>query len=166
MFAPCPNITLAARQIAQLGERCKTSRRLKGDPIYCAIAAYHSAWDQPGTVFADAVRTSTAKNDAPDFEMPKDIGFDFADVESATQPALHDTTTAPPLALGDQQRGWSSALFPVKPQQFDKPSTNGSASDPRAADAQKFDAQNVRPPTAKLHADDLFVPRSPERRPQ
>src|SRR6266849_6044957 len=24
MFAPCPNITLAARQIAQLGERCKT----------------------------------------------------------------------------------------------------------------------------------------------
>ena len=165
MFAPCPNITLAARQIAQLGERCKTSPRFKGDPIYCVIAAFHGAWDRPDTAFADAVRTSVANNDAPDFEMPADTGFDFADVESAPQPAFHATATASPLAPDDRQRAWSSALFPAKPQQVDRPSANGSASDPPAAEAQKSDARNVRPPTAALHADGLFVPRSTERRP-
>lgn len=40
-----------------------------------------------------------------------------------------------------------SVLFPAKPEQFDRPSTNGAASDPRAADAQKFDLPNVRPPS-------------------
>src|SRR5258708_32881271 len=65
----------------------------------------------------------------------------------------------------DRQRGWSSALFPARSQQLDPPSTNGSAGDPHAADAQKFDAPNVRPPIAALHADGLFVPRSTERRP-
>jgi hypothetical protein len=168
MFAPCPNITLAARQIVQLGERCKTSQRFKGDPIYCAIAAYHGAWDRPDNAFADAVRTSVAKNDAPNFEMPADTGFDFSDGGTATQPALHDTAAAPPppIAPDDWQRGWSSALFPVKSHQFDIPSADGSATDPRAADAQKSDAPNVRPPTAALHVDGLFVPRSPERRPR
>src|SRR5215813_13152004 len=38
IFAPCPNITLAARQITQLAERCKTTS--KPDPLYCAVAAY------------------------------------------------------------------------------------------------------------------------------
>jgi hypothetical protein len=163
MFAPCPNITIAAREIAQLGERCTTTPRFKGDPIYCAIAAYHGAWDRPDNTFADAVMASVAKNDAPDFEMPKDTGFDFANVESATQPAFHDTATAPPLAPDDRQRGWSSALFPAKSQQLDRPSTNGSAIDPRAADAQKFDARNAHAPTATLRADGLFVPRSAQR---
>ena len=165
MFAPCPNITIAARQIAQLGERCKTSPRFKGDPMYCAIAAYHGSWDRPDNAFANAVKTSVAKNDAPDFEMPKETGSDFADVGSATQPAFHDTATAPPPAPDDRERGWSSALFPVKPQQFDRPSTNGSAGDPRAADAQKFDAPNARPPNVTPHTDSLFVPRSTERGP-
>jgi hypothetical protein len=165
MFAPCANITIAARQIAQFAERCKTSPRFKGDPIYCGIAAYHGAWDRPDNAFADAVRTSVAKNDAPDFEMPKETGFDFADVESATQPAFHDAATASPLAPDDRQRGWSSALFPLKSRQLDGPSTNGSASDPHAADAQKLDARNAHPPIAALHADGLFVPRSTERRP-
>jgi hypothetical protein len=165
MFAPCPNITIAACEIAQLGERCTTTPRFKGDPIYCGIAAYHGAWDRPDNAFADAVRTSVAKNDAPDFEMPKDAGFDFADVRSEAQPAFHDTATASPRAPDDRQRGWSSALFPAKSQQLDPPSTNGSASDPRAADAQKFDAPNARPPNVTPHTDGLFVPRSTERRP-
>jgi hypothetical protein len=165
MFAPCPNITIAAREIAQLGERCKTSPRFKGDPIYCGIAAYHGAWDRPDNAFADAVRISVAKNDAPDFEMPRDPGFDFADVGSATPPASHDTATASPLAPDDRQRSWSSALFPAKSQQLDPPSTDGSASDPHAAGAQKFDARNAHPSIAAPHADGLFVPRSTERRP-
>jgi len=163
MFAQCPNITIAARQIAQLAERCKTSPRLKGDAIYCAIAAFRGSWGRPDNAFADSVRTSVAKNDAPDFEMPKDTGFDFADVGSAMEPALHNTASAPTLAPDDHERGWSSALFPARSQQLDPPSTNGSAGDPHAADAQKFDARNAHPPTAKLRADDLFVPRSTER---
>jgi hypothetical protein len=166
MFAPCPNIAVAARQITQLGERCKTSPRFKDDAIHCAIAAYHGARDRLDTAFADAVRTSVAKGDAPDFEMPKETGLDVADVGAATQPTFHDTAIAPPLAPDDHERGWSSALFPARSQLFDRPSSNGSASDPPAADAQKFDARNVRALTATLRADGLFVPRSPERRPQ
>ncbi|MGA7450230.1 MAG: hypothetical protein WBW73_02745, partial [Rhodoplanes sp.] len=38
MFAPCPNITAAARRINKFAERCKATS--KPDPIYCAIAAY------------------------------------------------------------------------------------------------------------------------------
>ena len=74
MFAPCWNITIAAHQIAQLAERCKTSPHFKGDPIYCAIAVYHGSWERPDNTFADAVRTSVANNDAPDFEMPAQTG--------------------------------------------------------------------------------------------
>ena len=77
MFAPCSNIAIAARHIAQLAERCRASPRFKGDPIYCAIAVYHGSWDRPDNAFADAVMTSVAKNDAPDFEMPArhQVGF-------------------------------------------------------------------------------------------
>jgi hypothetical protein len=164
MFAPCPNITIAAREIAQLGERCTTTPRFKSDPIYCGIAAYHGAWDRPDNAFADAVRTSAAKNDAPDFEMPKDAGFDFADVRSAAQPAVHDTATASPRAPNDRQRGWSSALFPAK-QQLDRPSPDGPATGPSADDLQDADARSAPSPTSRLRADGLFVPRSTQRRP-
>ena len=47
LFAPCPNITLAARQITRLAERCKMASR--PDPIYCAIAVYRGSWDRPDT---------------------------------------------------------------------------------------------------------------------
>jgi hypothetical protein len=46
MFAPCPNITLAAGEIIQLIERCKAAS--KPDPIYCAVAAYHGSWEGNG----------------------------------------------------------------------------------------------------------------------
>src|SRR5260370_3197043 len=148
MFAPCANITIAARQIAQLGERCKTSPRFKDDPMYCAIAAYHGAWERPDTAFADAVRTSVAKNDAPDFEMPTEPGTDFSDAKPATPPAFHDTATAPPRAPDDRQRGWSSALFPAKSQQLGGPPTSKSARDPRAEDAHTSAPPQARSPHA------------------
>jgi len=121
MFAPCPNIAIAARQIAELRERCRTSPRFKGDAIYCAIAAYHGSWDRPDNAFADAVRTSVVKNDAPDFEMPADTSLNFDDIGSTTLPVLRDAASAPTIAPDDQQRAWSSALFPVKSRQFDRP---------------------------------------------
>jgi hypothetical protein len=43
---------------------------------------------------------------------------------------------------------WSSVLFPAKPEKFGRPSTDCAASDPRAADARKFDVPNVGPPWA------------------
>src|SRR5712691_2223189 len=50
MFGPWPNVTLAARQLTQLVERCNTTS--KPDPAYCAIAAYRGSWDQPDIGFA------------------------------------------------------------------------------------------------------------------
>jgi hypothetical protein len=166
MFAPCPNISVAARQIAGLGERCKTIPRFKADPIHCAIAAYHGSWDRPDSGFADAVTTSVAKGDAPNFDMPKDTKFDFVDVGAAIPPPVRNSIAAPTVAPDDRQRAWSSALFPAKGQRLDSPSTKTSTSDARAADLQEREARSAVPPTATLQADGLFVPRSPERRPQ
>src|SRR5215470_12550342 len=58
MFAPCSNITIAARQIAQLAEHCKTSSHVSGDPMYCAIAAYHGSWERPDNVYLAAATTA------------------------------------------------------------------------------------------------------------
>jgi hypothetical protein len=167
MFAPCPNITVAARQIAQLGERCKTLPSFKADPGHCAIAAYGGSWDRPDNGFADAVRATVAKGDAPNFDMPKGTNFDLGDVGVAiAPPPVLNTTAAPIVAPDDRQRGWSSALFPARTQPLDRPSTKTSASDAPAADLQERDARSAVPPTATLQPDGLFVPRSPERRPQ
>ena len=68
IFASCPNITMAARQIAQLMARCKNASN--SDPTYCAIAVYHGSWDRPDTTFANAVRATMEKGNAPNFEMP------------------------------------------------------------------------------------------------
>jgi|SRR5262245_51468591 len=82
LFAPCPNITLAARQITQFAEHCKTASR--PDPIYCAIAAYRGSWDRPDTQFADSVRVTVEKGNATNFDMPKDAYFDASDIASGT----------------------------------------------------------------------------------
>jgi hypothetical protein len=166
MFAPCPNIRIAARQIAQLGERCKTIPRFRADPIHCAIAVYRGSWERPDTALADAVRTSVAKGDAPDFDMPKDTNFDFVDVRAAVPPPSLDATAPPTIAPDDRQRGWSSALFPARPQQLDRPSTNASVSDSRAEELQAFDGRSARPSSAIVQTDGLFVRSSPQRRPQ
>jgi hypothetical protein len=163
MFAPCPNIAIAARQIAQLAERCRASPPFKGDPVYCAIAVYHGSWDRPDKAFADAVRTSVANNDAPDFEMPKGASIDFAGVEYAPQPAIRDTAMVPPRVLDDRERGWSSALFPAKSRPSDRSSIDDSAKGRPAADAQKSDVTTARSTAVPPHADSLFVPRSTQR---
>src|SRR5262249_5854388 len=111
---PCPNITLAARQITQLAERCKTIS--KPDPLYCAVAAYHGSWDRPDTQFADAVRATVEKGNAPDFGRPKDAYFDARDIASETQiPGPHAALTTSAPTPDDRARAWSSALFPVRP---------------------------------------------------
>jgi hypothetical protein len=164
LFAPCPNITLAARQLAQLVERCKTTSNL--DPIYCAIAAYRGSWDRPDTRFADAVRATVEKSNAPNFDMPKDAYFDATDIASdALTPAPHAALIGPAQTPDDRARGWSSALFPVKPAKPDSTSAELQNGD-RAADQRHSPGPPAAAPAAsKAPVDSLFVPRSSERGP-
>jgi hypothetical protein len=163
MFAPCSNITVAARQIAQLAERCKTSPHFNGDPIYCAIAAYRGSWERPDNAFADAVRTSVANNDAPDFEMPAETGGDAAEVRPARRPPFHDTATAPPAAPDGRERARLSPLFPVKSRPSERSRIDDATSDRPAVEEQKSDIHTTLPNPTQPPADGLFVPRSAQR---
>jgi hypothetical protein len=161
MFAPCPNITLAAGQIAQLVERCKAAS--KPDPIYCAIAAYHGSWDRPDTWFADAVRATVKKGNAPNFEMPNDAYLNGDDIAAGALPARqHAVLTTPALTLDDRERGWSSALFPAKPVTTDHPTTGVQNRDHAAEQSRSIDAPSHVPLANKTPGDSLFVPRSSE----
>jgi hypothetical protein len=65
MFTPCSNIASAARQIAQFFELCRASSRSKGDPIHCAVAAFHGSWERPDNGFADVVQATSPKATRP-----------------------------------------------------------------------------------------------------
>jgi hypothetical protein len=160
MFAPCSNITVAARQVAELAERCKTSSHSNRDPIYCAIAAYRGSWGRPDGAFADAVRTSVANNDAPDFEMPAGTDVNAAEVHSARPPAFRDTAMTPHAAPDDRERARLSPLFPVKSRPSERPPIDDTAREWPAVEEQKSDIQSVRPIPTQPPADGLFVPRS------
>jgi hypothetical protein len=161
MFAPCLNVTLAARQLTKLAERCHTR-----EPIYCAIAAYHGSWDRPDTRFADAVRATAAKGNAPNFEMPKDAYFDADDIAFDASPSSwQDARTAPALTPDDRQRGWSSPLFPAKPTTSDNGFTDVKKVDRAAEEPPSQRAESTVPATGKSSANSLFVPRSSEQRP-
>ena len=164
IFAPCTNVAIAAQQVAELRERCKTSQRLNGEPIYCAMAAYRGSWERPDSAFADAVRTSVVKNDAPNFEMPDDTSLDSGEISSAMPSAFHGVAATPIIAPDDRQRAWLSRLFPAKPLQSDSPSSDGSTAATSAAGAQGSDTPNAAPTPATAHADGLFVPKSGQRR--
>src|SRR5215467_11012254 len=123
LFARCPNVMLGARRITQLIERCKTAS--KPDPIYCALAAYRGSWDRPDTRFADTVRATVKKHNAPNFEMPKNAYFDASD--TASEPPTtgpHAGLTSPEPHLDDRVRGWSSALFPARLSKPDRQATD------------------------------------------
>src|SRR5262249_33240078 len=153
MFAPCANVVIAAQKIAELRERCKTSPHLKGDPTYCAVAVYRGSWQRPNSTFADAVRTSVVKNDAPDFEMPADTSLDSGDMGSAAPPALPQVAATPTTAPDDPQRAWSSPLFPAKRQQFERTSGDGSTVARSTAGAQRFETPSAAPTHAIAQAD-------------
>jgi hypothetical protein len=161
MFAPCPNIALAASQIAELIERCKAAP--KTDPIYCAIAAYHGSWNRPDTWFADAVRATMKKGNAPNFDMPNDAYLGADDVAADTPSGRqHAAVTTPALMLDERERGWSSALFPARPMTTDHPSTVVQNRGPPAEQTHSVGASPQAPATNKSPRDSLFVPRSSE----
>jgi hypothetical protein len=166
MFTPCLNISMAARQIAQLVDRCKTAPPFRTDPIHCATAAYRGTWEHPDNKFADAVQTSLAKGDAPNFDMPNDSHVASGNVAPEAAVAGQRAFTTPPNTLDDQQQGWSSALFPARSQQFGRLSTNKNSNGPDADRLQESSAFIAHPTTPGLREDSLFVRRLPERRPQ
>jgi len=59
VFASCPNVRLAARQLTRLVERCNTTS--KPDPSYCTIATGRGSSDRPDIGFADAVRQQSRR---------------------------------------------------------------------------------------------------------
>jgi hypothetical protein len=165
MFTPCSNIASAARQITQFAELCRTSAHSKSDPIHCAVAAYHGSWERPDKGFADVVRATVAKDDAPDFEMPPEAGIDTVDIGSSRQSATGDTwPSAPPQATPDDvERARRSPLFPVTSRPSEQPLSDHPASPGTAASEQKIDALTVRLTATQPHADGLFVARSAHR---
>jgi hypothetical protein len=162
MLMPCPNISIAVRQITELSERCKAVPRFTAQSIHCAIAAYHGSWDHPDNKFADAVLASVAKGDAPNFDMPDDVGDRSDDAASVLSVGGQRVSTARSAAPDDQQQGWSSALFPARSKQLD----GTSSSNPDADRLQESSMMTARPMAATTHDDRLFVRRLPERRPQ
>jgi hypothetical protein len=166
MFTPCLNISMAARQITQLVNRCKSVSPVKANPIRCAIAAYRGSWDRPDNKFAYAVQTSVAKGDAPNFDMPDDSYVASGDVAPESALAGQRSVTTPSVTLDDQQQGWSSALFPARSQRFGRVSTSTNSNGPDADRLQESSEFTAHPMTRGLRDDGLFVRRWPERRPQ
>jgi hypothetical protein len=165
-FMPCLNISMAARQITQLVDRCKAVPSFRADPVHCAIAAYRGSWDHPDNKFADAVTTSAANGDAPNFDMADSTGVRSGELVPEALGAGQHASTSPPGAPDDQQRGWSSALFPPRLNQLGRVSTSLSSSTLDADRPQESSVLSAYPTTKRSHDDGLFVRRLPERRPQ
>ena len=117
LFMPCTNLSTAARQVTELVERCKIAAPLAADPARCAIAAYGGSWDHPDNKLADAVLTSAAKGDAPDFDMPGEIAGRLDAAASELPMSGQRASTERSAAADDQLQAWSSALFPAKAKQ-------------------------------------------------
>jgi hypothetical protein len=162
LFMPCTNVSTAARQVTDLVDRCKIAALLTADPARCAIAAYAGSWDHPDNKFADAVLTSAAKGDAPDFDMPGEIEGPLNAAASGLPLPGQRISAERPAAASDQLQAWSSGLFPAS----SKPVDRTSSPSPGAARPQESSTVSERPMTASSQSDGLFVSRSPERRPQ
>jgi hypothetical protein len=166
VLLPCRNVAIAATQIAKLADRCKSHPRLKADTTFCAVAVYRGSWEQPDVKFAEAVATSVAKGDAPDFDMPKDTGIEFLDMASEGTPRLDDPFLGAVSASDERERGWSSALFPIRPQQPASELKDNSNDVASAGKAPASRVSNEHSSTAKSPVESLFVPRSSDRKRQ
>jgi hypothetical protein len=166
LFMPCPNISMAARQIAQLVDRCKVVPRFTADSIHCALAVYRGSWDRPDNKFADAVLTSVAKGDAPDFDILDEIDDRWSDVAREPFVAGKRVSTVSPAAPDDQRQGWSSALFPTRSQRFGRVSATPTQGGPDADQSHDPSKLSARPMSPRSRDDGLFVRRSPEWKPQ
>jgi hypothetical protein len=106
MIMPCPNISIAARQITQLSDRCKAITLFMANDPLCDQCI---SW-----LVAAAVLTSVARGDAPNFDMSDDLGHRSNDVATEAPVAGQRISTARSVAADDQQQARSSALFPAR----------------------------------------------------
>ncbi len=164
MFLPCRNVAIAAQGVAKLADRCKAHPRLKGDPTFCAVAVYRGSWDRPDVKFAEAVMATAAKGDAPNFDMPKDTSIEFLDIGSDTTAPPDEPTSGPDTASNEQERGWSSALFPAKAKPPEGKTKDTPNDQPIAQEVPSVGVTNARPFAAKAPVDSIFVLRSSDRR--
>jgi len=165
MFAPCSNVTFAARQLTQLIERC--NRTSEPDPTYCAIAAYRGSWDRPDIGFANAVRAIVEEGSAPNIDLPKDAYFDATDIAfNLPTREAHAGLSTPESQSDDRGRGWSSALFPTKSTKTDGRSAGERTGDRTAEEVRLSGPAAAVPDPSKAPIDNLSVPRTLERRPQ
>ncbi|MEZ5785696.1 MAG: hypothetical protein R3D62_04240 [Xanthobacteraceae bacterium] len=165
-FLPCPNIAAAAHEIEQLTARCAANPASKADATFCAVAAYHGSWERPDLKFADAVRHSVAKNDAPDFDMPKETGIEVRDALLDMPPAAQTHPPSRPEHLSEEnERAWSSALFPTKEERSEDTSDAPSSGVPSAKKRQSQRQQNAQRPVTSLPNNGLFVRRSSASKP-
>jgi len=117
-------------------------------------------------MFADAVKATVVKGDAPNFDMPQDGNFDSSDIASHTlKPDRDGALTAAAVSSDDRERGWSSALFPAKPPHADTASAEMPNHDQSAEALHSPGHVGASPTTSNPWGDSLFVPRSSERRP-
>jgi len=165
-FLPCRNVAIAAQRIAKVADRCKAHPRLKGDPILCAVAVYRGSWGRPDVEFAESVMATAAKGDAPNFDMPKDTSIEFLDIGSDTTPPPNEPTSGPDTASNEQERGWSSALFPAKAKPPEGRTKDTPNHQPIAQEMPSAGVTNARPFAANAPVDSIFVLRSSDRRPQ
>jgi hypothetical protein len=166
MFLPCRNVAIAAQRIVQLVDRCKAHPRLKTDPSFCAVAVYRGSWEHPDVKFAEAVSSSVAKGDAPNFDMPKGTSIEFNDIASETPPPSSEPFLGSVSAPDERERGWSSALFPPGPKAPRSESNDVPNNRPTAEEPPSSRASSTHPLTAKAPIDSLFVLRPSDRRPQ
>lgn len=111
------------------------------------------------TSFADAVLTSAASGDAPDFDMPAEIDGRLGAAASEAPVSGLRISSERSAATDDQLRARSSALFPAKAKQV-----NGTTSiSSNIGRVQEFSAVSGHLMSAPSQDDGLFVRRSPER---
>src|SRR5262249_42882199 len=153
--------TLAARQLTQFVERCRTTS--KADPTYCAIAAYRGSWDRLDIGFAEAVRTTVEEGSASNFELPKGTYFDANGIPfERTNPKLYVAPSTRMSQPDDRTRSWSSALFPTKSTTPNRTSAGEQNGDRTEDEPRLPGPAAVVPETSKAPIDSLFVSRSSE----
>jgi hypothetical protein len=160
MFLPCRNVAIAAQRIARLADRCKTHPRLKDDPTFCGVAVYRGSWQRPDVKFAEAVAATIAKEDAPNFDMPRDANIELLDIGSETLTPSNDFPLAAGSGLEERERGWSSALFPSNPPQSRNQPSNAPNDHRTAEQSPSSRVSNAHRSTANAPIDRLFVPTS------
>lgn len=157
---PCRNVGMAATQLAAFAQRCKTHPPSRVDPNLCAVAVYRASWERPDIKFATEVMATTAKGDAPNFDMPRDTNMSIFDIADDIRSPPESSTVDITAAFADQERGWSSALFPLKFNAAEpEPKRNATVTSPAIEQVQEGSSKaSVSERKASEH--ELFVRRS------